>query len=100
MSWHRIRLSKLDVESGEIDIVRAVFRGAFVMRNGPRGAALYGRWADGGDSYLLYFSPLAGRCSEALFKVYAAEPCEPPDPKGLEWLYGDPSPPARYALAF
>jgi hypothetical protein len=88
------------VEAGERDVVRTAFLGAFIARYGPPGAALYGGWADDGDTYWLYFTPSARRCAQALYQVYSAEACDPPDLRRIEWLYGDRNPPQRYGLEF
>jgi len=99
-SWYRINLSRQEADSGEPEIVRAAFRGAYIARNGPRGAALYGGWDNARDTYSLYFTPPAHRCARALLKAYAGEACDPPDTRGLDWLYGDPGAPPGYRLAF
>lgn len=98
--WYRIQLSKADVESGESELVRSAFRGAYIALNGPRGAALYGGWGEGDETYRLYFTPNAHRCARSLLKAYAGEACDPPDVRRLDWLYGDPDLGAGYGMAF
>lgn len=99
-SWYRIDLSRDEVESGESEIVRAAFRGAYIARNGPRGAALYGGWGEDGSTYRLYFTPSAHRCARSLLQAYAGQACDPPNPRRLDWLYGDPDFQAGYGVAF
>jgi hypothetical protein len=100
LTWYRIRLTRAEFESGEFDLVRVAFLGSFVARYGPPGVALYGGWSDEGDQYLLYFTPSARRCAGALFKVYSAEACNPPDLRRVQWLSGDSAPPASCGMAF
>lgn len=100
IAWYRISLSREQFDGGESEIVRAAFRGAYIACNGPRGAALYGGWGDDRATYGLYFTPSALRCARALLKVYSGEPCEPPDTRRLDWLYGDIDLQAGFKLAF
>ena len=100
ISWFRIDLSREEFESGEFELVRAAFRGAYIACNGPSGAVLYGGWGEDGQTYRLYFTPPAHRCARGLLKAYSGEACEPPDTRHLDWLYGDPAPPSRYSVAF
>ena len=87
--WHCIRLPRDDYAAGESDVVTAVFRAGFIARNGPQGAALFGGWAADRQSFLLYFTPAARCCAEALLRAYSAEPCSQPAIASVEWLSGD-----------
>ncbi len=87
--WYRIRLSREEYDAGESLVVQGAFQESFVARNGPRGAALYGAWDPDGGCFDLYFTPQTRVCARALFKAYAAEPCEPPPITRLQLIYGD-----------
>jgi hypothetical protein len=100
LAWYRISLSREQFDSGESEIVRAAFRGAYIACNGPRGAALYGGWGEDRAIYRMYFTPSALRCARALLKAYSGEACEPPDTRRLDWLYGDTDPKSGFGLAF
>jgi hypothetical protein len=99
-AWWRIRLSREDVDAGELLILENLFRESFIARNGPAGAALYGAWAPDHGTFVLYFTPQTAVCARALFEIYSAETCEAPALAGFQWLYGDPVLASGYGVEF
>lgn len=98
--WYRIRLSRNDYNAGEPILVQGVFYESFIARNGPSGAALYGVWDHDGSAFNMYFTPQSWTCCRALFRVYSAEPCEPPPIGRLKLICGDASRPALQGVEF
>ena len=99
-AWWRIRLSREDVDAGELLVLENLFRECYIARNGPAGAALYGAWAPDRAAFLLYFTPQTKACARALFEIYSAEACEPPALARFRWLYGDPALAAGFGVEF
>jgi len=91
MSWRRITLSRHEYESGEMLLLLGVFRAAYVAKNGPNGMAMFGCWADGGDSYFIYTTPKSIRHITPLLDAYSARRIDKPDPACLTLIYGDES---------
>lgn len=88
MNWHCIRLTRQAYAAGELEILRSVFRAAYVARNGPRGMALYGYWSEDGLTYLVYASPTASRYLRPILTAYSAK-AETPPPQPLRYICGD-----------
>lgn len=91
MSWHRIKLSRQEYESGEMAVLLGAFRAAYVARNGPEGMAMFGCWANDGTCYLVYTTPRSVRHITPLLDAYSANPIEMPDPSRLTLIFGDES---------
>ncbi len=90
MNWHCIELSREEVQSGELDVLRGAFRAAFIARNGPRGMALFGAWSEDGLSYRVYASPASERHLRPILDAYSAKPQDPPrNLRGLDFIGGD-----------
>lgn len=90
MNWHCIRLSRQEVEAGEVEILRGAFRAAYLSRNGPRGMALYGGWSEDGEAYLIYATPVTERYLRPILEAYSAKPEDPPPGRpGLALICGD-----------
>ncbi|OAI16179.1 hypothetical protein A1507_12270 [Methylomonas koyamae] len=90
-SWHRIKLSSQEYQSGEIAVLMGAFRAAYVARNGPDGMAMFGHWTDDGSCYWVYTSPKSSRHIAPLLKAYSALRTPAPDPQQLSLIYGDES---------
>ncbi|WP_260839322.1 hypothetical protein [Methylomonas koyamae] len=90
-SWHRIRLSGPDYQSGELAVLMGAFRAAYVARNGPQGMAMFGHWAADGSCYWVYTSPKSARHIAPLLVAYSAVSTPAPDPETLSLIYGDES---------
>jgi hypothetical protein len=91
MGWHRIRLSRQEYESGEINLLLGAFRAAYIGRNGPVGMAMFGCWADDGECYFVYTTPSSVRHITPLLDAYSASRIDKPNPIGLSLIYGDES---------
>ncbi|MCK9607680.1 MAG: hypothetical protein M0R33_14660 [Methylomonas sp.] len=91
MSWHRIRLSRQEYESGEMAMLFSVFRAAYVARNGPEGMAMFGCWSDDGSCYFVYTTPRSVRHIIPLLDAYSASRIDTPDRASLSLIYGDES---------
>ena len=91
MRWHRITLSRQEYESGEMAVLSAAFRAAYVARNGPEGMAMFGCWADDGTCYLIYTTPKSVQHIAPLLEAYSANPINTPDHASLSLIVGDES---------
>ena len=91
MGWHRIKLTRQEYESGEMELLLGAFRAAYVARNGPAGMAMFGGWADDGGCYFLYTTPGSVRHITPLLDAYSAIRIDKPNPAGLSLIYGDES---------
>jgi hypothetical protein len=87
--WYRIRLSRDEYEGGEVGVIQGAFQRIFIARNAPRGMAMLGARADGGEAYFVYFTPDSLPHARALVEAYSAEPHEPPPSRGLALIFGD-----------
>ncbi len=90
-SWHRIRLSGPDYQSGELAVLMGAFRAAYVARNGPEGMAMFGHWAADGSCYWVYTTPKSSRHIAPLLQAYSAVSTPAPDLTLLALIYGDES---------
>jgi hypothetical protein len=91
MSWHRIKLTRQEYESGEITVLMGAFRAAYVAKNGPKGMAMFGCWTDDRTSYLVHTTPRSLRHITPLLDAYSATRTDKPDPSCLSLIYGDES---------
>lgn len=89
LEWYRIRLTREEVESGELEILRGAFRDVYIARNAPRGMALLGTWHEPSNRYLVYCTPTAVRHVRPLLDAYSAVRDEPRHPRGLTLICGD-----------
>ena len=89
LNWYRIRLSRDDMASGELTVLRGAFRDVYIAKNGPRGMALFGAWSRDGDYYSVYVSPASTRYVRPLLEAYSASAEDPRNPRALDWLSGD-----------
>lgn len=90
MNWHRIRLTRQERQSGELDILRGAFHAAYTARNGPRGMALFGKWSEDGLHYEVYATPACERHLRPILDAYSATRQDPPgDRHRLDFLCGD-----------
>ncbi|WP_347988723.1 hypothetical protein [Methylomonas sp. AM2-LC] len=91
MSWYRITLSRQEYESGEMAIFFGAFRAAYISRNGPKGMAMFGGWADDNACYFVYTTPRSVRHIAPILDAYSAKQIEMPNNARLSWIYGDES---------
>ncbi len=90
MNWHCIRLSRQEYQSGEVAILQGAFREAYVASNGPRGMALFGRWSEDQQFYLVYATPVSERYLRPILQAYSARQTDPPGPgQDLTFISGD-----------
>jgi hypothetical protein len=89
MRWHRITLSRQEYESGEMAVLLGAFRAAYIAKNGPKGMAMFGCWADGGTHYHVYTTPGSVRHIVPLLEAYSAHPFDTQVPANLSLLVGD-----------
>lgn len=89
VEWYRIRLSRAEFDSGELDVLRGAFRDAYIGRNAPRGMALLGTWHEAGAHFLVYSTPAATRHVRPLLEAYSAVREAPRHPRGLSLICGD-----------
>jgi hypothetical protein len=100
MNWHRIKLTRQEYESGELAILMGSFRAAYIARNGPKGMAMFGCWADDETSYLVYTTPKAARHILPLLSAYSAAISDKPDNAALALIYGDESGLSSFEVSF
>ena len=91
VDWYRIKLSREEYESGELEILQGAFREAYIASNAPWGMALFGIWDDDGLHYLVYVTPASVRYMMPLLDAYSAEPHDPRNPYNLSLICGDES---------
>ena len=91
MGWHRIKLSRQEYESGEMNVLLGAFRAAYVARNGPAGMAMFGCWADDGSCYFVYTTPRSVHHITPLLDAYSATRIDKPVSACLSLIYGDES---------
>jgi len=89
MVWHHIRLTREEVEEGEVDVIRGVFMQLYFVRNAPSGMALLGEPEAGG--YSLYLTPPSIPHAQVIIRIYSAVPGEPPRARRLTLIAGDPA---------
>ncbi len=89
VEWYRIRLTREEVDGGELEILRGAFRDVYIARNAPRGMALLGAWHEASQRYLIYCTPAAVRHVRPLLDAYSAVREAPRYPRALDWLCGD-----------
>ncbi|CAL1241271.1 hypothetical protein [Candidatus Methylocalor cossyra] len=88
-TWYRIKLSRDDYEGGEVGVIQGAFQQIFFACNAPKGMAMFGAEAEGGEVYWVHFTPDSLPHVRALLRAYDAEPEAPPARRGLTLLFGD-----------
>lgn len=99
MSWHRIKLSLQEYESGELHILQGAFHAAYIARNGPEGMAMFGCWVDD-DCYFVYISPRSVRHVLPILDAYSAKRCDMPEISSIVLIYGDESSRSSFEVEF
>ena len=85
--WHVLDLGDALLAGPELDGVETAFRRVFHDAGKPENMALFVRHASAGQlhcSVIIYFTPAA----EPVALEFGADPCAPPEPRGLGLLQG------------
>lgn len=94
-AWYRIKLTRRELQGGELDILKGAFHACYIAHNGPLGMAMLAIFnsdpeEDFDTACTVYFTPPAIPHVRALIKAYSGVLSEPPPRRNLNIIYGDP----------